>query len=655
MPNQSNLALNKGIVSSLIFKNKISGDGVARSDAGTLFQHQDFASVQNFVDDRVQLAPTGNPVVKLGDEITFEFLPEADGVTEVDFRCTLPALAAEPGYTYYDENALNTAGRPVFGAPSITTQNKHNVWEGYFDNVQFKTAPAGNFPAQDFQRYRIPNNPGAMFLKDDSDYAVCAGGPCGIEYAGPVIDNLNAFIANACRPPGRWQVAPFGPPTPHGDYEREESFNYPQYDTSQAAQYPYLTYTSIKLSQLVTKSYDVPCPIYCDYVGYWMLERISLTQSVNQIQQFSGEDMFVFDQLFHNNETSAHYAEMAGAWHPDGLGGKWSALDVALCRTQRDIVVPLDFLFWVGKVSQFLPVIALHHPLTMKIKLRSQESCILFERLRYFTPPPGDTSGTRPANDAPTILPVIHSKPIYLTNTCLEIHRFHYPDSHRNANLRELDGPVGQKWKCLDVEPLLNIPISITQKGGVAAEISLLGLRLACTSFIFTKIHAADKGAANANYWTNFLRVNDFQIKAGRDEITPKTDHKYAINRINNLYNNSKLPYYTIYAHHFAKCPMDKFNAWGHMEFGSLHNPVLNLNFARDYTDPLAFYTPTSGAPFRKNTKSTGSPVSNAAADLVVLPNFAPQSDTIGHLVDIRCRVHQQIQIKSGNVQKHFQ
>lgn len=653
MPNQSNLALNKGIVSAMIHQNKIGADGVARSTAGNLFQHQGFTSVQNFVDDRVQLAPTGNPVVKLGDELTFELLPEADGVTEVDFRCTLPALCAEPAFRYYDENSENPLGaRPPFNAPTYNSQNKHNVWEGYFDNVEFKTATGGNLLSQDFRRYRIPNNPGAMFLKDNSDYAVCAGGPCGIEFAGPVTDTLNGIIVNACRPPCFYALGTYAPASGNGQFYLNQTIKWPQVNQNAqnpAINMPYLVDRAITLDELCTKSYDIPCPIYCDYVGYWMLERISVQQSVNQIQQFSGSDMFLFDQLFHNNETSAHYAEMAGAWHPDGLGGKWSSIDVNLCRTERDIVVPLDFLFWVGKTTQFLPVIATHHPITMKIKLRPQETCILFERLQYQNVAP------RPEFDIPTILPVIHSKPIYLTNTFLELHRFHYSDAQRNANLRELDSPVGQKWKCLDVEPILNVPVTLSTKGGIAAEISLLGLRLAVTSFIFTKIHALDKGAKNANYWTNFLRVNDFQIKAGRDEITPKTDHKYAMHRLGNLYNNSKLPVYNIYAHHFAKFPMDKFNAWGHLEFASLHNPVLTLNYARTHVDPLAFYAPGVGQPFRKNEKSTGSPVSNAAADTNIIPNFAATTDAAGHFIDIVCRVHQQIQIKSGNVQKHFQ
>lgn len=638
MPNQSALGYNKGITSGLIFKTRVNNKGVATQDTGSLFQHQDFSSIHNFVDDRVKITPNANPVVKLGDEISFDLIPDADGLAEVDFRCTLPALCSEPS-VYFDEDNTNAVSRPPAGATSFTTQNKHNVWAGYFDNVSFKSAAGAS--ANDFMRYRIPNNPGAPFLKDNTDYAVCAGGPCGIEFAGPVSDALNGHIVNACRPPSfNGTLNPAGTHFTGGS-----TILWPELVSPPAG----FTASSVRLDELMTKSYDIPCPIYCDYVGYWMLERIEVKQTTNPIQQFSGTDMFLFDQIFHNNETSDHYAEMTGAWHPDGLGGKWSALDVSLCRQQRDIIVPLDFLFWVGKISQFLPIIALHVPINLKIKLREQSSCILFERLQYSSTIP------RPANDVPTVLPVNHSKPVILTEVKLELHKFHYDDVYRTENLAMIDSPMGEKWKCLDVEILPSYPVYTSTKGGNGTDIPLQGLRLAVTSFIFTKLHAADKGAANANYWTNFLRVNNFAVKAGRDEIIPETDHNYAKLRMPNLYNNSRLARYEIYAHHFSKHPSDKFNAWGHMEFLSLHSALLTLNYARDYVDPTSFYVPgIKGYGIRKHHKSTGSPVSNAAVETGTSITFPATSDSVGHLVDIVCRSHQQIQIKSGNVQKHF-
>jgi hypothetical protein len=637
MPNQSNLAINKGVISALIHKNKVGSDGVARSQANTLFRHQDFSSVQNYVDDRVQVLPVGNPTVKLGDEITFEFIPDADGCTEVDFRTTLPALMKEPPY-YHDELLASNNTRPPNGVGFLTDENS-TYWAGYADNVVFKTTQGNNYSTNsDFIRYRIPNNPAAKFLKDKSDYAVCAGGPCGIDFAGPVPDIFNQNIVEACRPPSFYQAD-------NGVFLANTPFGWPQ----QAVFSDGGSTFGANMDKLCTKSYDLPCPLYADYIGYWMLERINVYQSTNALQNFSGYNMFLFDQAFHNFETSEHYAELTGAWHPDINGGKWSSLDIALCRQPREIIVPLDFLFWVGRITQFLPVIALHQAITMKIKLRSQEFCMLFEKLQY----PIIIANTT-VNAVPTVIPIVHSHPVILSHTLLEMHKFHYADIHRTKLLADLDSPTGLTWKCWDVDQLLNIPVASTTKGGVAASLSLLGIRNGVTSFFFTKIHSLDRTTPNAVYWTNFLRVNNFQIIAGRDEITPLSDHKYVTVRMQNLYNNSSFPKYSIYFHHFSKNPADKFNAWGHVEFGNLYNPVLNLNYKTNFQDPSSFYNAGEGLALRKNYLSNGSPVDSCTGDTNLFIPFAADPTAPDHFVDIVCITHQQIQIKSGNVIKHF-
>ena len=630
-------------MSAVLQKTVAKPNGVAVSQASKLFQHQTWNAIQNHVDDRVRILPTGNTSFKLGDIVTFEFIPDADGALEVDFRCTLPSLYVPPPAgpminDFFASNSpgVNDRGAAITAGPYIGKRLGLPADPSFHIGVQnggIMTNPLVLLPmvgqatgVNDFarhRRYRIPGNPGASGLLF-STYAIHRPGPCGVNSTGCLTDE-QVFNPHTNQGGGDNGILTGSVPTALPRYDYATAYPACYIGSGPAGN------LNAAIDPFVTKSYDLPVPLWVDYVGYWMLEDIELFQSINKIQRFTGEQMFLFDQTFHNQETSDFYAELTGAWHRNPItNSAWSAIDLAYSRAPRDIVVPLDFLYWVGKVTQFLPQIALHQALTMKIKLRSPEYCMLFEAADF--PVVGD--GSTLYSWTKVSLPKIE---VPIRGVSLEVHKFHMADIHRTELINQLDSAHGLLWKAWDVEQIKDYQVN-ESSGKVSTDISLLGIRGAVTSLFIVKRHQKDKSTPYETYWTNFLRINDYSLIAAKEEIIPKTDHLYGLERMHNLANNAKFPKYTIYAHHFSKVPGDKFNAWGHLEFGNLYNPTLKLNYAENHFDISTLLEPAVGQNLRPHTFSTGSPIEAGQI----------------HVIDVIATVHQVIQHKSGNITRTF-
>lgn len=666
MPTQSALSINKGPITAVVNKSRRDG-AIAYSEARKLFVHNDWESVQNFVDDRVEINPTSSSGTdpRFGSTLTFELKPEADAICEVDFRCALPSLYVPPpsGAMFMDL----TPNAPAFADPSgqqtlvrgvpvaatgaraglpIDPEFHIGVSNGNSIVHPFVQYPTSNTDRAGFFRYRIPGNPGAKTLLR-STYAIVRPGTCGVNSSGCVPDNYvnsrdyiggsTTSIQYIMQPD--WINANDAPLAVVGDNSVALAAN-PAIDSFLYNQ-PVAMGTANdykNINTYVTRSYDLPTPIYADYIGYHMIEEVRVKQNSSPLQLFNGYDQFLMDQKFHNQETSDYYAEMAGAWTPNlSTGSPWSSVDLAKARAVRNITVPLDILYWVGRITSFLPIIAVHNNITIEIQLRRADACILFEKFNY-DPFNGASSVSIGGNlllvtPAKVALPQIT---IPIRRPVLVLHRSHVPDKSRTDIINQLDSPMGWLWKVNDFDR--SREKNINSQNATSYDLTLTGtIKGAVTTLFFTKIHLADKYTPYETHWTNFLRVNDYQLKAGNDFIIPLTTHDYDQLRLNNLYNNSKYNRKNIYAHNFAKVPGDKFNGWGHMEFANLANPTLTLRYGEDradYSTQLEVFGPT----FRPHFFSTGSPIEGNSS----------------HVLDCTALIHQVIQQKSGQIMKAF-
>lgn len=603
MPGQQSLSYNQGAVSAVIFMVK---NGV--SLASRLFKHQDFTSVQNHVDDRTFLQPLAAPSPKMGDTLTFETYPDADGLLYTDFRFQLPGLLRPPPGSIYDRaGILNTS---YLTNPADQPDNSDAVNPG----VHYNTAASAQTPTT--YRYRIPHNPGILDLLNHSDYACI---PASGASASGVALVPTLFITEVPTD-GYYTQIQGVPNTPNsGDITND-------------------TYS--------TGADQFPCPVWVDSIGYYAVERLTLTQGSNFIQSFTGEDLFKVAQKWNNQETAEHYRIMTGGWRggSDLENVRWTLQDHIEARYRRRLCVPLDLLYWVGKITQFLPIVGLSRPIQIKIKLRDPQYCYLFEQWSV----PQNGSGVIDATGLVIGNPDPPAGGIPLRVVGLELHKFHVNQVVRKDFLAEMNNPQGLRWKSFDIERQDDIRLT-TQANTSTANIQILGLKGGVTSTLLTKIHNADKQEAYRTFWTNFLRIGKFSVLAGKDEIIPVTDHFYERYRLSNLYNVAKLSDYNIYMHSFNPVPNDKFNAWGHMEFGQLFNPTLKLEYPCDYINVITAF---SKRPF--NAYSTGSPI-----ELPASPTAGPLTKTrpIGshdHLVDLMALTHQFIQQKSGEVIRVF-
>ena len=340
-----------------------------------------------------------------------------------------------------------------------------------------------------------------------------------------------------------------------------------------------------------------PNPCWADYVGFLMIKKLMLKQSTNQVQTFTGRDLLYWHLKFHNLETREHYRQMTGGWDNGPLDPTG---EVAKAQTWREFCVPLDLLFWVGKIDKQLPVVGTSRPLQIVIELEDPEYLYL----------------TTKTNLSPVQIP--------LRNCYIENHMTHVLKNERAEILQQLDSRHGLTWKNLDIESQEDNNLTF-QQNRTKGQIAINGLKSALTTLFMTKIHSLDKKTKYATYWTNFLRINSYEMKSGKDEIIFPTNHFYDQIRLSNLYNNSAISNYHIYVHNWSVIPDDKFNCWNHLEIGNAFNPVLFVEYAANHKIGTSY------------NQSTGSPVEN---------------DTNAHLFDIVALYHQFVQFKSGAIDK---
>lgn len=218
-------------------------------------------------------------------------------------------------------------------------------------------------------------------------------------------------------------------------------------------------------------------------------------------------------------------------------------------------------LFWVGKITEALPITGSGKNLQIKIKLRDPQFMYLFQK--FDTTQTNDPNGANPISNN-----FLTTVAIPLQDVRLTCHKNFVPKGERSVILSHLDSSVGYNWKTFDLEFQKDIRVGFAQNKN-SIQIPLVAFKGACTTLFITKIHSLDKQTPFATFWTNFLRLNDFSLTSGKDSIIPLQDHFYNTTRIHILFNNAKLnTAYNIYAHNYSLVPSDKFNAWGHLELG---------------------------------------------------------------------------------------
>jgi hypothetical protein len=633
MPTQTTLTINQGAISAAIYGSR--GDG--SQGARRAFAKQGFSTVRNFMKDRERHDPIANTNPKAGETLTFEITNNHDLTTFVDFRFTLPGLNAadivvDPRYkdptAAIADPTTTTPLQRKFQFPQQPENFVVNVGVDYsdygtilHDALYNPSAPTSTSPypntfvsgQEPRYKYRIPSNPGAAGNMTSAVFAA------GLNYANlDLVDSSDyAVIPGGYPNPGPYNGVVVNPSTDVGKFED-------------------LGTTAKPLSSF--NAYEAPNPIWVDYVAYYAAERITLIHGTNKLMEFSGVDMWKLHVKWHNQETTEHYRIMTGG-HSNGPS--WDVNDVIFASYAREMVLPLDFVFWVGKISEALPIIGAAKPLQIKIKLRDPEYLYLFQK--YDTRNSSDPDGTNPLTNN-----LLTRVDVPLRNVYLEVHKTHVHSTERSMILRDLDSEYGYNWKCMEIEKQEDIRLTAAQNKK-SCIIPLVGLKGAVTTLFLTKIHILDKQSKFSTFWTNFLRINDFSVVSGKDSIVPVTDHFYERNRIHILYNNAKLSNYNVYCHNYSLLPNEKFDAWGHLEYGNLHNPQLVLNYANDYYNPLnktVSIQTVGGSEIRTENvfvipseDSTGSPVDHANTD---------------HVVDVMAVVHQFIQFKSGQITAVF-
>ncbi len=575
-----------GVVGQLV--RGVTKDG--RSKANRLMKKQGFSAVTAFVETRDQLTPLHNASTKLGDTLTFQITNNHHLTSFTDFRCRLPGLNAAPNNVrnpFLPKNDPNAFFNSDFQArPNNFCINPGVVYSGYTGDNPVRTsdnsadAVDGNYTTNDPStkwRYRIPMNPAWQEFMGNTDYAVRTGGY----------------------------------PVPHPYAGNYEDIDQPQfYNTSSVS------------------SWAIPNPIWADYIGFWMLEWIEVRYSTAVLMKFSGEDMLKLHLKFHSKEQRDYYRIMTGG-HSAGPG--WSTQDIIDASYAKDICVPLDLLFWVGKVTEALPITGAARPVEIKIKLRDPQYCYLFQKYDVTLALTDNGRGTNPLTNN-FLTPV----PVPLQDVRLEVHEYFITGGEQKAILNDLDSNQGYMWKCWDIEKISDLKLD-RDRNAVSANITMQGIKGGVNFMFLTKIHAADKETPFACYWTNWLRVNDYEIIAGKEEAYPRTDHFYDQYRLANLHANAPIEAtdYNIYCLYYSKIPSDKFNDWGNLEYANLYNPTLKLNYQKDYDNPLSHPNIPAFKNYLNTQLSTGSPIG-------VTP----------HIVDITAFVHQFIHFKGGELNK---
>lgn len=629
MPQQKQISNLTGPVSIAVGGYRRDGT----SAAANMFAKQGFTTVRPFMEDRNDLKAVGAPSIsRAGETLAFEINPDHHLTSFVDIRFTLPGLNHATSFVSPTSGLTHAFNYPSRPGNIVNRQRIGVVYPGESGYASY--------------RYRIPCNPGFGDLisvngaqsrttgTDGSDYAALPGG-----YPNPFTGNGGNYTGG---------VPTVGPVSlyPSTNILR---FAHPV-STAGTETISAGDEANTFLFGGSVEGESAPNPIWTDYVGYHALEDIQVIQSVNEVQRFSGVDMWKMHQKWHNQETSEHYRLMTGG-HAAGPG--WSSEDVEFAAVSRDIIVPLDFLFWVGKITESLPVIGNSKAVQIKIKFRNPEYLYLFQKIQLSASPDAtkymvatSTIGDRLTVSAvdPTANNRLETVDIDILNPRLHLHQIFLPNQQVNQTLGELDDRHGYLWKNLDLEKQEDIPVSAANQK-TSAILPITGIKGGVTSLFITKIHRSDKRTKFATFWTNFLRLNNYSAKTGNDYIVPITDHAYDLLRLTQLHNTNKLVRYNVYCHNYSKIPSDKFNSWGHLEYGTLFNPQLLLEYGCNSSIPL-LSTPLAGAPTAdtnlalaapSTAQSTGSPVNG-----------------VDHVVDIMCLCHQIIQQRTGDLRKAF-
>lgn len=644
MPTQNSLIYNHGVVSAAIFGVKKGGTGQLATRA---YAKQGFTSVSNTMLDVEDHTPIAAPTPKAGDCLNFELVNDHDLTTFVDFCFTLPGLnpAGVVNNPIYNTSiACNFAQQPGNFVVDVgidysdvgTWDAQNSRWSG-----SFRTATVNNQSitqsirtGEPRYRYRIPSNPGsAGLMNSDSNNLQTVS---GLNYEGLDLVNTSDYAVLPGGYPNPGYNRGVGSPDGTSTKRFVDLGGYMHADDNVVSRDSPSPYSNAVIPSFFW-SFQCPNPIWVDYVGYYILEQVKVIHGTNQVQIFSGVDMWKMNMKWHNQETTEHYRVMTGG-HQNGPG--WDITDVQYASYARQVVVPMDLLFWIGKITEALPIVGSAKPLQIKIKLRDPQYLYLFQKVD--TSITSDFNGSNPLNNN-ALVPV----PIPLRDVRLRVHKVYVPKSERATVLHQLDSDVGFTWKCFDLEQQNDIRLTFSQHKN-SATVQLLAFKGAATTVMVTKIHSLDKQTPFATFWTNFLRIGTIKVDSGKDSVIPLLEHFYLKNRTHILYNNAKLNNYNIYAYNYSLIPSDKFNAWGHLEYGNLHNPTMTLTYPVDHYNPRGVaVTTTSGTnpvivelvPTVPTVDSTGSPVDH------------PQFD---HILDIVNITHQFVNMKSGEINRVF-
>lgn len=641
MPTANSLIYNHGVPSTVIYG--IEKDGSLR--ATRAYAKQGFTSVTNTMTDIDDHPPIAAPNPKAGDSLNFELVNDHDLTTYVDFCFTLPGLNPAGAVTNPITgltNTLNYEQQPGNFVVNVgidytdvgTWDSTNGRWSGSYRSatINGNVVPMSIRTGEPRYRYRIPSNPGAAGLMNAD--ATNPQTLNGTNYEALDLVNTSDYAVIPGGYPSSGSVK--GVHSPDGSATKRY-LDLGGLASEDNTSTNYVSPNSNSQCPTFYHSFQCPNPIWVDYVGYYALEQIKLVHGTNQVQIFTGEEMFKMNSKWLNQETTEHYRIMTGG-HQNGPG--WDVTDIQFASYARPICVPLDLLFWVGKITEGFPVIGSAKPLQIKIKLRDPQYLYLFQKVD--TSIISDFNGSNPlSNNA--LVPV----PIPIRDVRLRVHKIHVPKSERGVILNSLDDAYGYNWKCFDTEQQRDIRLTFNQHKN-QATVQLLAFKGACTTMMVTKIHANDKQTPFATFWTNWLRLGSIRIDSGKDSVMPLLDHFYLRNRTHVLYNNAKLNNYNIYAYNYSLIPSDKFNAWGHLEFGNLHNPTMTITYPVDNYNPrnMAFGAPSGLHPASTpyllalpTSDSTGSPVDHAAFD---------------HILDIMNITHQFVNMKSGEVNRVF-
>lgn len=282
------------------------------------------------------------------------------------------------------------------------------------------------------------------------------------------------------------------------------------------------------------------------FVGYHAIEHVTVKYSVNEIDRWLGEELFLYHRMFKGIRDGDSINELV-------LGDKSPSQRNQLAASSNRIRVDLP-LAWTVDPRKYLIVAGLASQIEIRVKFRPLSHCV--------------------QTDNASNLPTGSISDIRLKTTNVHVQK--QEKAIQQARIqREKKGLLYlvDRW-----EEQQN---NIVSSGSTSTTVTINTFKGAATElfFVVRPASADDHTAANlANDPYDFVKITSWDLKAGQItlvDLLTDAEQKHILNRK----LHSGVPGDHIYGASWSVHPEDQMNSWGHMTFAAMNNPTLTINF----------------------------------------------------------------------------